>query len=427
MPSAIEHQSDYKLIKLAPIELPASATDIDPLFGRVVEGVDLNADLSPALVDELHRALLTHSVLLFRPASTTAATVRPVSQLALTRAMDKTAPGDYGHGKSAGKQAGSILHPDLKTIPSVPQVQLIGNGFVAAHEGLENVTLKHPHHRSFHANPVSVDDEVSKGITRFYRWHMDAALYDLPLPVATTLHAIKVPAGPAQTLRYDDGTGDELEVPLGTTAFVSGAQMFDILPPELKSVAVRTKVRYAPYPYVWMGKARAMPDGLGIESEGRELDLGTNADGTGGGGGEGQVPAWTEDKVKIYPMVWKNPVTSRLQLQVHPCAVQSLHIAPLPADHPSRATALYPDGAALTDLKIVRELLHTIQRPAIAPARVYAHDWREGDLVMFHNRGVLHTVVGAFSEDQVRMFHQCNLASGADPEGPSEEEVAAFL
>jgi alpha-ketoglutarate-dependent taurine dioxygenase len=34
---------------------------------------------------------------------------------------------------------------------------------------------------------------------------------------------------------------------------------------------------------------------------------------------------------------------------------------------------------------------------------------RENDLVLFHNRGVLHTVVGAFAPDQVRAFHQVRL------------------
>jgi alpha-ketoglutarate-dependent taurine dioxygenase len=47
-----------------------------------------------------------------------------------------------------------------------------------------------------------------------------------------------------------------------------------------------------------------------------------------------------------------------------------------------------------------------MQRPAIAPSLVYPHDWNEKDLVIFHNRGVLHSVVGAFAPDQVRAFHQ---------------------
>ena len=54
---------------------------------------------------------------------------------------------------------------------------------------------------------------------------------------------------------------------------------------------------------------------------------------------------------------------------------------------------------------------------------VYPHDWSENDFVLFHNRGVLHSVVGAFAEDQVRAFHQCNLAASSDPIGPSAEDV----
>ena len=64
----------------------------------------------------------------------------------------------------------------------------------------------------------------------------------------------------------------------------------DILPPELKSVAVRTKVRYSPHPYVWMAPAHALPTGLGIMSENLEMSL-------------EELPAWEESKVKVLPMV----------------------------------------------------------------------------------------------------------------------------
>jgi len=88
--------------------------------------------------------------------------------------------------------------------------------------------------------------------------------------------------------------------------------MFDILPAELKSLAVRTKVSYvsvlssyahdtlvchqarangqAPHPYVWMSKAHALPTGLGIENEGLELPL-------------DQLPEWEKSKIKLYPVV----------------------------------------------------------------------------------------------------------------------------
>ena len=171
----------------------------------------------------------------------------------------------------------------------MPQVQLIGNGTVYNHEGLAEAMLKHPSHTTFHKSRVSEEDE-KEGITRFYRWHIDAALYDLSPPKVTTLYGIKVPEGPPQTIRYDDGTGDELKAPLGTTAFVSGKTMFDILPKELKSVAVRARVRYAPHPYVWMAPARALSTGLGIVSEGHELPL-------------NELPPWEESRIKTLPVV----------------------------------------------------------------------------------------------------------------------------
>ncbi|KAK7459664.1 hypothetical protein VKT23_009645 [Stygiomarasmius scandens] len=389
-------------IELAPITLPETA-DASKFkqFGREVKGVN-PASLTPEEFEEIRKALYTHDALLFRNVNLT-----PEEQYALTKAFDPESE-NYGHGNNrteADKK--SILHPDLKTIPRVPQVQLIGNGIVYDHEGLAEAKLKHPSHKTFHKTVVSPEDEA-KGITRFYRWHIDAALYNLSPPRVTTLYALNVPQGPKQICRYDDGD-DELPVPLGTTAFVSGKTMFNILPKELKSLAVRSKVKYAPHPYVWMSPAKAKSTGLGIESEGLEMSF-------------DELPPWEESRRKLYPVLWKNPVTSELSFQVHPCGVAELIVDPLPKEA-SREGALYPDGAHLTDLKEVRDLLYKMQRPAISPELVYPHDWHEKDLVLFHNRGILHSVVGAFKEDQVRAFHQCNLAASDDPVGPSNDDV----
>jgi xanthine dioxygenase len=168
-------------------------------------------------------------------------------------------------------------------------VQLIGNGTIYNHEGLDIVPLKHPSHTTFHKTVVSPEDQAT-GVTRFCRWHFDAALYELSPPKVTTLYAIHVPEGPQQTCRYDDGTGDELLVPLGTTAFVSGKTMFDMLPRDLQSLTVRARVRYAPHPFVWMPPAAAHSTGLAIESEGKELSL-------------SELPPWAEDKIKVLPVV----------------------------------------------------------------------------------------------------------------------------
>lgn len=305
-----------------------------------------------------------------------------------------------------------MLHPDLKTIPSVPQVQLIGNGTVHDHWGLAEARLKHPHHRTFHKDPVSLEDEAA-GATRFYRWHIDAALYGpLAPPKVTSLYAVEAPEGPPQTCRYDDGTGDELPVPLGTTAFASGTAMLAVLPPAVRRLALRTRVRYAPHPYTWMAGARALSTGLGLETEGLEIE-------------GGDLPAWTAEEQQVLPACWRNPATGELHLQIHPCAVAALEVAPLPPGAARREDDVLPDGGEVTDLGEVRRLVYAMQRPGIAPALVYPHGWRNGDLVLFHNRGVLHSVVGAFAPDQVRKFHQCNLAASDWPQGPSAEDLAA--
>jgi xanthine dioxygenase len=138
--------------------------------------------------------------------------------------------------------------------------------------------------------------------------------------------------------------------------------------------------------------------------------------------------------------------------------VKEILIDPLP-ESVKREGALYPDGGVVSDLKEVRGLLYTMQRPAISPSvsllttlvlftlnlihssstpitgeHYIVPYWvvvcsltfdcrRESDLILFHNRGVMHSIVGAFHPDQVRAFHQCNLAASDEPQGPSAEDI----
>lgn len=222
----------------------------------------------------------------------------------------------YGHDHLAPSATRSIiLHPGVKHVPHVPQVQIIGNGvippqhlYVDAVEGGEGVRINHPTHWTFHKSRISENDcfpesnEDGEGTkmrrkTRFMRWHIDAALYNFSPPKVTTLYCLIPPIGPNQIMRYDDGSNDELEVPIASTVFISGKTMFEGLKRELKSLAVRGRVKYAPHPYVWMSTARAMSTGLGIESEGRELKL------EGGEGEQGVLPKWEQGKIKILPFV----------------------------------------------------------------------------------------------------------------------------
>jgi alpha-ketoglutarate-dependent taurine dioxygenase len=351
---------------------------------NVEEYCELTPDSTDEQFDIIKEALFRNQVVVFKNQQH----VSPKAQFELTQRFDPAAT-SYGHGKTLDAKR-SILHPDLKTIPHQPQVQVIGNGFVESYEGLENIKLKHPHHGTFHKSVIPAEDDLD--FTRFYRWHIDAALYGLAPPVVTTLLAVKVPAGRRQVCRYDDGTGEELDVPLGTTAFVSGYTMYDILSDADKEFVRTTKVEYAPHPYVWMSKAKSRSDGLGMLTEGHEIPL-------------SDLPPVEEDKIQRLPMCWRNPVTGQLAIQIHPSAVRKLHLA---------------DGTVIDDLEQVREIVHRIQRGGIAPKYVYAQDWAEGDLVLFHNRGVLHSVVGAFAETEVRLFRQCNVAASHFPEGPEE-------
>ncbi|KAF4830824.1 putative dioxygenase [Colletotrichum tropicale] len=365
---------------------PAEGSAVD--FGAVVSNVDIE-NLTDADFNAIRDALFKHQVLVFKNQSH----VSPKAQYEITQRFDPDAGASYGHAKTIDAKR-SILHPDLKTIPHQPQVQVIGNGFVEEYEGLKNIQLRHPHHRTFHATTIPAEDDLN--FTRFYRWHIDAALYGLAPPVATTLLAVRVPGGRKQTLRYDDGTGEEMTVPLGTTAFVSGYAMYDNLSPEDQEFVRTTKVEYAPHPYVWMSSAKSRSDGLGLVSEDKEVPL-------------SDLPPIEEDKIQILPMCWRNPVTGRLALQVHPSAVRKLHLK---------------DGSVVENLAEVRETVHRLQRPGIAPKNVYAHDWEQGDFVVFHNRGVIHSVVGAFAETEVRLFRQCNIAASKLPEGPVEIAAA---
>lgn len=360
---------------------PAPGSSVD--FGAEIAPCDL-ADLSDEDFEALSRAVLTYHVVVIRGQ----AGLTPKQQYELTRRFDPTVQ-TYGHGHDKELLKKSVLVQDLISIPDVPQVQLIGNGYVEDHEGVAAATLKHPSHQTFHRHPLSEAQE-REDFTRFYRWHIDAALYKLQPPKVTTLLALEVPEGRQQTVLYDDGSGDTLSVPLAATVFVSGSRAFRDLTPDQQAFVLRTQVRYAPHPYVWIKQARANSNGLGLVSEGKELP-------------RAELPPYRDDELVTLPLVWVNPLTGERALQTHACCVEQL----------------ITDGVPLTDLDECRRIIYDLMRPGIAPSKVYAHAWLPGDLVIFNNRGVWHSVVGALRPTDRRVYHQCNLASSEPPLGPS--------
>lgn len=231
---------------------------------------------------QIYNSLYKHSIVVLK----NQAKCSPKAQYELTQRFDPSATG-YGHGKTLDAKR-SILHPDLKTVPHQPEVQIIGNGFIPEYEGLKGFTLRHPHHKTFHKKPIPASDDLTH--TRFYRWHIDAALYDLNPPKVTSFMAVSVPAGRRQILRYEDGSGEELDVPVGTTTFVSGYTIYDILSDDDKDFVRSSKIEYAPHPYFWMSRAKFRSNGLGLHSDGAELV-------------EDELPPIDQEKLQILPMV----------------------------------------------------------------------------------------------------------------------------
>lgn len=350
-------------------------------FGAELQGADLE-NITSSDFEVIKNALYENQLILFKGQHH----LSPKAQYELTRLFD---PGvqEYGHGKTI-HAAKSILQHNAKTIPHQPQVQVIGNGSVAEFEGLENFTLKHPHHRTFHRTYITPEND--REYTRFFRWHIDAAFYDFNPPRVTSLMAVRVPKAGHQNLLYDDGTSESLRVPRGSTAFVSSYTMYDLLSEKDKKFARTTRVQYAPHPYIWISNAKSRSNGLGMISQGLEL-------------GYEQLPPIDDSKIKILPMCWRNPVTGKLALQIHPLAVEKLHCA---------------NGTVMDDLSEVREIVYRLQRPGIAPELVYPVDWDEGDLALFNNHGVLHCVTGSFYPGETRIYRQCNLACSEEPLGP---------
>ncbi|VEU21737.1 DEKNAAC102319 [Brettanomyces naardenensis] len=333
---------------------------------------------------KLKKGLLTYSVLVVP----NQADLPPESQYALTVRFDPSTSTQYGHDEKIFHSSLSVLAKDGKCVPRRPEVMMVGNGtFPAGHEGMKEFTLLHPSQSVFHKKTLT-DEEIAQHHTRFYRWHIDAALYEFSPPVVTTLLGVIVPPkSEKQVITYED-SDERLEVSTGATAFASGKTAFDLLSDEDKQFALNTTVVYAPHPYIFIHEAKATSDGLTMVSEGKEMSL-------------DELPKWEESKIKKLPMVWTNPITGNPHLQFHSCCVYKL------VDNKT--------GKTIADLEKAREICHRLIRPAISPKYVYAHAWNKGDLCIFHNRGVIHSVTGEMPAEEKRLMHQCNVASGEDP------------
>jgi alpha-ketoglutarate-dependent taurine dioxygenase len=97
-------------------------------------------------------------------------------------------------------------------------------------------------------------------------------------------------------------------------------------------------------------------------------------------------------------------------LQVHGCCVYKL----------TTRNPTTEEVTVMDDVEKVREVVYNMQKKIYAAENIYAHRWQEGDVVIFHNRGVMHSITGQLAkykdeEDKKRMLWQCTMASTTPP------------
>ncbi|KAJ5565191.1 hypothetical protein N7513_001433 [Penicillium frequentans] len=342
--------------------------------------------------ETLRKALFENQVIVIRGQKGIDATVLPQ----FAKVFDPSASDVHSAGEKAVSDPKNILSAyKAGRIPKAPQVGIIGSGTFHDYEGLKELEVIHLDHTLFHEKPLA-QEEIDQGYTRPYRWHMDTPFYERLPGEVTILHSIRIPNLPDQKIKFPDGK--EKSIGAGATAFFSGARAFALLTPEEQEFALNTTVTYAPQAYEYIRQCKASEDGLTIPTLGSEVPV-------------EKLSEWSWDKVAEHPMVWRNPLNpDRPFLQVHGCCVFKL----------STRNPATGEVTVIDDVEKVRNVVYNMQKKIYAAENIYAHRWEEGDLVIFHNRGVMHSITGQLSqhkhdEDKKRMLWQCTMTSVTPP------------
>ncbi|GAA6018555.1 hypothetical protein JCM10207_007216 [Rhodosporidiobolus poonsookiae] len=372
-------------LKITPLVHDPKETKVN--FGAIVEGVDLN-DVDPETFSALRDAVLTHRLLIFKGQEK----LHPANQL---RFVQMFSPGSTNFSHALDPNYLKRRGNGGATIPGVPQCQILGYGHVPpGHYGLpDDIHIARQDHRKMSKEPLSAE-ELEKGYTRLMQLHFDGALYKIPPPFVGSLLAVHTPKGEDLTLTFDNRNGrGEKKIAPGSTAYFSAAQAYRLLTPEQKAIANNSTITYAPHAFTWIAQTKFTSDGSSIVSEGLEVPL-------------EDLPPWEEDYLKTMPMVWVNPLTGEKSLMIHgQCALRA-HIKTSPSS----------SVKTLTDLGEVRAFLQEFQLPILKPEYVYAHNHQEGDLAVWYNQGMWHSITEFPERCGRRIMHQVNLGHTVDPD-----------
>ncbi|CAN9097246.1 unnamed protein product [Alternaria alternata] len=366
-------------------------------FGAEIYGIDLNnfTDADFAFIsDALHKWKL----LVFKEQPQM---LRPQQQYLLTANFDReetTGGFAHGHDPFLTHHNGVDFYgiPKRPAIPVQPQVHILGRGPVPeGHFGFPpGFEVQGIDHEEFHLPPHIPAQEREAGASRFYQWHFDGSLYDIPPPRVGCLLAVRTPKGPDVTVRWEDEAGTQMKMAPGATAMVAGSRALALLDEETRNIAMNSRIEYAPHAFVWMSKAHSTRLGHSIETEGLEMPL-------------DKLPKWDKSKVCAYPMVWTNPKTGEKSLQVHGQGAFKLYLKSSPNG----------SETVVEDLTEVRAFLDKIMRPALQPENIYAHPHKEQDVILWYNRALWHSITEFPKSYGPRVMHQCNIAASDHPSG----------
>lgn len=187
----------------------------------------------------------------------------------------------------------------------------------------------------------------------------------------------------------------------GKTAFMNAASMWDAIPAEDKKWVEHSLIEVAPSPYEWIINCKGRNDGFALLSEGKEQPL-------------EDLPGDEKD-AQLLPMVWENPGTQEKAFMVHAIIARKIHVK-----HEAGGETV----KVIDDLVEVRDTLDRLQRPFLRAENILFSPQKEGDLVVWYNRGLRHTPVGYPDSYGPRLCHQCHL-QGSD--SPAEMNPPSFI
>lgn len=178
----------------------------------------------------------------------------------------------------------------------------------------------------------------------------------------------------------------------------------------------------------WIASTKFTSDGSSIVTEGKEVPL-------------DDLPPWEDSKLKTMPMVWYSPLDGTPSLMIHGQCALRVHVKRSADDEVKvlddlgevraflQACVLSPSSSAAAQLGAERAE-HAVPRadpaapldprryqlPILRPEYVYAHNHQEGDLAVWYNMGMWHSITEFPERCGRRIMHQVNLGHSVDPD-----------